>query len=309
LSSSPTPPLHPDALFYPTGEDHLLTVELWAYSTAGWEVCDLHIPTHVLLLSPPPQSHQADHPSDPENPNDNRLENNDCSNSHNDNDRTVIPWEKWGTASHPAAPQLDRPRDLAPLGPLSHGMRRLAWDCGMHHQRHTHHPHHHHYDVSAGAIVPGDHHHGLHRNYAPQAALAPTPTPPLPVPPVPVASRKTIAVYDLHPGRVRDVARDRALRRCGGGGGDVDIGCCPEGRRRQQKQQLCIVSEVPLPRELQEVDPVGLKFVMCEDALVVFEVRPRPINTYYSVVHMAADGVHMSQLLEQDINRLHVLSF
>jgi hypothetical protein len=52
-----------------------------------------------------------------------------------------------------------------------------------------------------------------------------------------------------------------------------------------------------------------LKFVMCEDALVVFEVRPRPINTYCFVVYMPADGVHMSQLLEQDVNRLHVLSF
>ena len=248
-TSAPAPP---ETLFYPSGEDHLLTVELWSYSTAGWEVSDLHIPTHVLL--PPPQALQAKRPS---------TTTNNYSNI-SDNGHTVIPWEAWSTglatAPHPAP--LDRPRDLAPLGPLSHGTRRLAWDCGIHYshsQSSRHHHHHYHYsqhyyddnDDDAGAVLDrGDHH---HVSRVSQTAMA--------------ARQKTILVYDLHPGRVRAaaLAHGQALRGCG------VCGCCPEG---QQQQQPYIISEALLPPELQEADPVGLKFVMCEDALVVFEVSP-----------------------------------
>ena len=246
------PPLQPGTLFYPSGEDRLLTIELWSYSTAGWEVSDLHVPTHVLL--PPPQSLRAGHPST----------------TNTNNDRTVIPWEAWSTglatAPHPAP--LDRPRDLAPLGPLSHGTRRLAWDCGIHHpqssrhhNRHRHHHYHypqHYYDDDAGAVSGrGDPH---HVSRASRTAMA--------------ARRKTISVYDLHPGRVRAAALEhgQALRGCG------VCGCCPAG---QQQQQPYIISEALLPPELQEADPVGLKFVMCEDALVVFEVSPSArLNTH-----------------------------
>ena len=85
-------------------------------------------------------------------------------------------------------------------------------------------------------------------------------------PPEPMAPRKTVLVYDLHPGRVRAaaLAHGQALGRRG------VCGCYPEG----QQQQPYIISEAPLPPELQEADPIGLKFVMCEDALVVFEVSP-----------------------------------
>jgi len=251
-TSAPPPP---KTLFYPSGEDHLLTVELWSYSTAGWEVSDLHIPTHVLL--PPPQSLRAERPS---------TTNSEIS----DNGQTVIPWEVWSTglatAPHPAP--LDRPRDLAPLGPLSHGTRRLAWDCGIHHysqsSRHHHHHYHypqHYYDDDAGAVLDrGDHHH-VSRVFQ-TAAMA--------------ARHKTILVYDLHPGRVRAaaLAYGQALRGCG------VCGCCPEG---QQQQQPYIISEAILPPELQEADPVGLKFVMCEDALVVFEVSPTERPTHICV--------------------------
>jgi len=245
-TSAPPPP--PKTLFCPSGEDHLLTVELWSYSTANWEVSDLHIPTHVLL--------RAEHPS---------TTNNNSKISDSDNHRTVIPWEAWrtslATAPHPAP--LDRPRDLAPLGPLSHGTRRLAWDCGIHHpqsSRHRHRHHHYHYpqqydDGGAGAILDRDDHHHVSRASQTQPMAA--------SPPEPVAPRKTILVYDLHPGRVRAaaLAHAQALRGCG---------CYPEG----QQQQPYIISEALLPPELQEADPVGLKFVMCEDALVVFEVSP-----------------------------------
>jgi hypothetical protein len=51
-TATSSPPHHPppNTPSYPSGEDHLLTVELWSFhSTANWEISDLHMPTHVLL--------------------------------------------------------------------------------------------------------------------------------------------------------------------------------------------------------------------------------------------------------------------
>ena len=264
-TATSAPPHHPPPKtpFYPSGEDHLLTVELWSYhSTANWEVSELHIPTHVLLRVERASTTTTT-----------TKNNNSKMSDGGDDDRSVIPWEAWraglATAPHPAP--LDRPRDLAPLGPLSHGTRRLAWDCGIHHpqsSRHRHRHHHHHQypqrydDGGEGAVLDRDDHHHVGRAAQTQSAMAASP-------PAPVAPRKTILVYDLHPGRVRAaaLAHAQALRACGCG----VCGCFPEGQRQQQPY---IISEALLPPELQEADPVGLKFVMCEDALVVFEVSP-----------------------------------
>ncbi|KAI0295663.1 hypothetical protein B0F90DRAFT_1927449 [Multifurca ochricompacta] len=139
-------------LFYPSDEDDLLTVELWAYDNgSGWEVSDLHVPARVLR-SPPPLEGEGEGEGEGVFKRDDGEP--DAS--------AIVPWKVWGrgiTQSHP----LDHPRDMSPLGPLSHGLRRIAWDCGM---------------KSRYRGVRGS------RARAEAAKL------------------KTVSVYDLHPGRV-----------------------------------------------------------------------------------------------------------
>jgi hypothetical protein len=217
-------------LFYPSAEDHLLTVELWAYSSeSGWEASNLHIPTRDLLqlLQSPPLTPQSQ-----------RHQNEQTSATGPTKDKAntteprpnvvVVPWEEWSHRRFSLAQSapLDRPRDMAPLGPLSYGMRRIAWDCGIQSQ------------------YGGNRENGAATATAAAAAAA---------------TRKVISVCDLHPGRIA-----QALR----GGRDCGVGSGPA-----EQQQPYIHSEVLLPREIQEADPVGLKFLMCGDALVVFEVR------------------------------------
>ncbi|KAI0296509.1 hypothetical protein B0F90DRAFT_1033799 [Multifurca ochricompacta] len=190
-------------LFHPSAEDSLLTVELWAYENGfGWEVSDLHIPTRVLLSPPKPDG-------------------------ENGSSGVLVPWEVWSPAITQSRP-LDHPRDMAPLGPVSHGLRRIAWDCGM---------------QSRNRNTPGRR----------SRAVA--------------TRRKTISVYDLHMGRVHQAVR------CSGAQAQAQ-----ELQSLSQTQftfQHGLCSGAYLPREIQDADPVGLKFAMCGDALVVLEVRRR----------------------------------
>lgn len=254
-------------LFHPSASDHLLTVELWAYYASGWEVVDLHIPTRVLLsLPPPPPSAPAsDHDAPVRGP-------------------RIVPWSAWRHAIT-QSPPLEHPRDMAPLGPLAHGMRRLSWSCSTNNSRFR--------------AVRSTAQHSRSTSTSTTSSSA-------------FLRRKTVSVWDLHPGRTEQALA--ALRckhdgsggegaaviqlACSCGGGDGDGGD-DDGRSRataaaaspslseppQRAQWPYVLSEVPLPREIQEADPIGIKFAMCGDALVVLEL-----------------GDHES-------NRLHVLTF
>ena len=248
-------------LFHPSAEDHLLTVELWAYYASGWEVSDLHIPTRVLL-SPPPAAAPP-------------------SASGPGQQQRIIPWNAWRHAIT-QSPPLEHPRDMAPLGPLAHGMRRLSWSCGTNSR------------VRAAAA----------------AVRSTSPISPISTYSTSTSSssrRKTVSVWDLHPGRTEQAMAAAAAAHqshdgsggggaaviqfacsCGGGAGATGVGEGGEGRSRvtaapppsasepqQRGQWPYVLSEVSLPREIQEADPIGIKFAMCGDALVVLEVsRP-----------------------------------
>ena len=250
-------------LFHPSAEDHLLTVELWAYYASGWEVSDLHIPTRVLLSPPPPAAAPASGPGP----------------GQQQQQQRIIPWNAWRHAIT-QSPPLEHPRDMAPLGPLAHGMRRLSWSCGT--------------NSRVRAAV---------RSTSPISISAYSTS---------SSRRKTVSVWDLHPGRTEqalaaaaaaaDAAADAAHQshdgKSGGGGAAVIQFACScgggaggegsEGRSRvaaeappsasepqQRGQRPYVLSEVSLPREIQEADPIGIKFAMCGDALVVLEVSRR----------------------------------
>lgn len=66
-------------------------------------------------------------------------------------------------------------------------------------------------------------------------------------------------VMDFHPGRAARIAQSRAL------------GNGPPGADAYAPRHALI--EVPLPREMQGVDPALLSTSICQDALIVFEVR------------------------------------
>ncbi|KAH9172344.1 hypothetical protein EDB89DRAFT_919263 [Lactarius sanguifluus] len=239
-------------LFHPSAEDHLLTVELWAYYASGWEVTDLHIPTRVLLSTPPRSA---------------------SGNEVAARGPRIVPWSAWCHAIT-QSPPLEHPRDMAPLGPLAHGMRRLSWTCGTN---------------SRFRAVRSTAQHSR-----PSSASSSS------------LRRKTVSVWDLHPGRTEQALA--ALRcsgsdsdssaggaaviqlacSCGGGGDDDDggrsraIAAAPPSSELQPQQQQAewpyVLSEVPLPREIQEADPIGIKFAMCGDALVVLELGDHETN-------------------------------
>jgi hypothetical protein len=205
-------------LFHPSANDDLLTVELWAYyGASGWEVTDLHIPTRVLL-SPPSAS--ASGPP--------RI-------------ITINPWSAWRNAIT-ESPPLEHPRDMAPLGPLAHGMRRLSSRFRTAVRSHSS-----------------------------------------------TTRRKTISVWDLHPGRTALLSSNDGSGR--GGAAVLQFACSCGGSRATAEAPPStsgwpyVLSEVPLPQEIQEADPIGIKFAMCGDALVVLEL-----------------GDH-------ETNRLHILTF
>ena len=228
----------PGELFHPSAEDHVLTVELWAYYSSSWEVTDLHIPTRVLL------SHHAQ-------------------GNISTSTSIIIPWDAWRNAIT-QSPPLEQPRDMAPLGPLAHGMRRLCWNCGTTNSRSSRSPR-----VVAASM---------------RSAVSPAPD----------APHKAVSVWDLHRGRTEralsalmhhdenhhaselgadgPAAIERASCPCGGG---EDLGLGSQTAPSQGKERPYIHSEVPLPQEIQEADPVGIKFAMCGDALVVLEVSMR----------------------------------
>jgi len=242
-------------LFHPSAEDHLLTVELWAYYASGWEVTDLHIPTRVLLSLPPPSASGYDAPA---------------------RGPRIVPWSAWRHAITPSPP-LEHPRDMAPLGPLAHGMRRLSWSCGT--------------NSRFRAVRPAAQH------SRPSSSSS---------------RRKTVSVWDLHPGRTeqalaafRSTGSDsdgsgggaaiiQHACSCGGSGsGDGDDGdrsrateAAPPSLSEPQQppkraQWPYVLSEVPLPTEIQEADPIGIKFAMCGDALVVLEVSKRMLQSFF----------------------------
>lgn len=248
--SAPATAFAAGELFHPNAEDHLLTVELWAYYASGWEVADLHIPTRVLL-SPPPE---PEHEPEPE----------------HDGGPRIVPWDAWRSAIT-QSPPLEHPRDMAPLGPLSHGMRRLCWNCGTNSRTR----------FRAGAV-----------RAAAQNTDASSPLRP-----------KAVSVWDLHRGRTEQAlsalqcngsasgSDDGAAEEegaaaiqfacpCGGDDGD-ELGhptavapLSPQSPHKETKRPY-VHSEVPLPQEIQEADPIGIKFAMCGDALVILEVSMR----------------------------------
>jgi len=233
-TASPTT-FTPGELFHPSAEDHLLTVELWAYYASGWEVTDLHIPTRVLLSPYDAPAHGG---------------------------TRIVPWNAWSNAIT-QSPPLEHPRDMATLGPLSHGMRRLCWDCGTN---------------SRTRIRSAT------QNSSP--------------------SRKEVSVWDLHRGRTEqalsalhqynnnsgsdsDDSADSAAEiqfacPCGGDGSVDDVGHSTTAAvPLSPSQRPYIHSEVPLPQEIQEADPIGIKFAMCGDALVVLELGDHETNTLH----------------------------
>ncbi|KAI9450442.1 hypothetical protein BJY52DRAFT_178769 [Lactarius psammicola] len=246
-------------LFHPSADDHLLTVELWAYYASGWEVTDLHIPTRVLLSLPPPSASIHDTPA---------------------RGPRIVPWSAWRHAIT-QSPPLEHPRDMAPLGPLAHGMRRLSWSCGA--------------NSRFRAVRSTAQHSRPSSSSSSSSSMR----------------RKTVSVWDLHPGRTEQALASLRYSgsdvdgsgggaaviqhacSCGGGGDDVrsrvTATAPPSPSEPQQPPKRAqwpyVLSEVPLPREIQEADPIGIKFAMCGDALVVLEL-----------------GDH-------ETNRLHVLTF
>jgi hypothetical protein len=79
---------------------------------------------------------------------------------------------------------------------------------------------------------------------------------------------KSVIITDYHPGRVaRSVGQDAAAR--------VRARASPEIRRRGTQlghaSLACVTKEVPLPKELQKASE-SLWIILCEDALLVFEV-------------------------------------
>jgi hypothetical protein len=79
-------------------------------------------------------------------------------------------------------------------------------------------------------------------------------------------SNKSVVVADYHPGRVARV-RARALS------------TFPEiskGTQLRHAPLMCVTKEVPLPRELQEASESPWT-MLCEDALVAFEVSCEPL--------------------------------
>ncbi|KAN0135348.1 hypothetical protein V8E53_006913 [Lactarius tabidus] len=223
-------------LFHPSAEDHLLTIELWAYYASGWEVTDVHIPTRVLLS---PQS------------------------------TNVVPWDAW-CSDITQSPPLEHPRDMAPLGPLSHGMRRLCWDCGTNSRSRSR--------AQAATVC---------------SASATTAE-------AEAAHQKAVSVWDLHRGRTEQALS--ALHDIHGSEGDghchgpaaIQFASCPCGgdelgpqstevplAPKESKERPYIHSEVPLPQEIQEADPIGIKFAMCGDALVVLELGDHETNTLH----------------------------
>jgi hypothetical protein len=265
LLSRPTP--DPSAsfasgeLFHPSAEDHLLTVELWAYYASGWEVTDLHIPTRVLLS--PPQSTQGG----------------------------IVPWDAW-RSTITQSPPLEHPRDMAPLGPLSHGMRRLCWNCGTNSRSRS--------------------------SRAPQAAICSASA-------SAAARQKAVSVWDLHRGRTEQALSalhheyHESVGDDGHGPAEIQFASCPCGgdelgplapKERQEqdsgKERPFIHSEVPLPQEIQEADPIGMKFAMCGDALVILEVsHAHTFNTFFRDLLTSV----RSQLGDHETNTLHILTF
>ncbi|KAH9020562.1 hypothetical protein EDB83DRAFT_2567379 [Lactarius deliciosus] len=235
-------------LFHPSAEDHLLTVELWAYYASGLGGDrSAHPDARPALHAAPFRIRQRRPGTRP--------------------------------AHRALSPPLEHPRDMAPLGPLAHGMRRLSWTCGTN---------------SRFRAVRSTAQHSR-----PSSASSSS------------LRRKTVSVWDLHPGRTEQALA--ALRcsgsdsdgsaggaaviqlacSCGGGGGgdddDDDNGrsraieaAPPSSELQQQPQQQAewpyVLSEVPLPREIQEADPIGIKFAMCGDALVVLELGDHETN-------------------------------
>ena len=224
-------------LFHPSAEDHLLTVELWAYYASGWEVTDLHIPTRVLLLS--------ESESESESPQGARI----------------VPWDAWRNAIT-QSPPLEHPRDMAPLGPLAHGMRRLCWNCGSNAR--------------------------TERFRAVPPAQNSDSSSPLRI----IDNSKAVSVWDLHRGRTEQALS--ALQGCGSDSGDgpaaIQLASCPCGgggdstddseasTAQKGTEWPYLHSEVSLPQEIQEADPIGIKFAMCGDALVVLEVSKRMLH-------------------------------
>jgi hypothetical protein len=82
----------------------------------------------------------------------------------------------------------------------------------------------------------------------------------------PLLGKKSVVITDYHPGRVaRSVGLDPAAR--------VRARASPEIRKGPQLRHAsltCVTKEVPLPEELQEIS--NLWVILCEDALLVFEV-------------------------------------
>jgi len=70
---------------------------------------------------------------------------------------------------------------------------------------------------------------------------------------------------------------------CPCGGDDELVGpqTAPSERHQEGKERPYIHSEVPLPQEIQEADPIGMKFAMCGDALVVLEFGDHETNTLH----------------------------
>jgi hypothetical protein len=236
-------------LFHPSAEDHLLTVELWAYYASGWEVTDLHIPTRVLLSEFTSIADDEDASSAQE--------------------ARIVPWDAWSNAIT-QSPPLEHPRDMAPLGPLAHGMRRLCWNCGSSNAR-------------------------TERIRAAPAQNSDSSSP------LRIDNSKAVSVWDLHRGRTEQALS--ALQGCGsgsdgsgdgpaaiqlacpcggGGGGDsTDSSHSTAVAPQKGTERPYLHSEVPLPQEIQEADPIGIKFAMCGDALVVLEVSKLMLQYFF----------------------------
>ena len=96
-------------------------------------------------------------------------------------------------------------------------------------------------------------------------------------------SNGSVVVADYHPGRV--------ARQCAGGTAGVlarPLSTFSEillGARAQRPKSMCVTKEVPLPRELREA-PESPWMMLCEDALVAFEVRSHIIVCCWTLLRM-----------------------
>jgi len=82
-------------------------------------------------------------------------------------------------------------------------------------------------------------------------------------------------VYDFHPGRAMRIAQSRTSGNGGGGGG------CGSSSSSTSSLVHAVI-EVPLPVEMQDVDPALISTSICQDALIAFEVRGTPLFFHFS---------------------------